>query len=159
MSKYEYQVTETKSIDVPDCPLCGSSDLKFWNYSRDDSMHGAAAGVKCRVCGHEVKVDGNELHMDCGEDCQRAAISKWESQVERFGRHNAEIPPKIEDLQRQLKKIGEENQVLKCVIALEKFCPTISSTDYNDGLIELKSKFVSIMKDFSKQSPLLSVNY
>ena len=23
MAKYEYEVTETKHVDVPDCPLCG----------------------------------------------------------------------------------------------------------------------------------------
>ena len=150
MSKYEYEVIETKSIDVPNCPLCGSSDLKFWNYSRDCSMHGAAAGVKCRVCGHEVKVDGNELHMDCGEDCQRAAISKWESQVERWGKHNSELPPEIEDLKKKLEKISDENNVLKCVIALENYSTTISITDYENGLLDLKSKFLAIMKEFKE---------
>ena len=150
MSKYEYQVTETKSIYVPNCPLCRSSNLEFWNYNRDTSMHGAAAGVKCRECGHEVKVDGNELHMDCGEDCQRAAISKWKYQVERWGKHNSQLPPEIEDLKKELQKISDENNVLKSVIALENYSINISPSDYENGIIDLKTKFLAIIKDFTK---------
>ena len=150
MAKYEYEVTETKSIDVPNCPLCRSDDLKFWNYSRDDSMHGAAAGVKCKRCGHEVKVDGNELHMDWGEDCQRAAIREWKSQVAMYGKREPEVPPDIKKLQAKLAKISEENQILKCVIALENYYPNIGTMDYQHGIADMKAKFLSIMKEFLK---------
>ena len=106
MAKYEYEVTETKSIDVPNCPLCKSDDLHFWNYSRDDSMHGAAAGVKCNRCGHEVKVDGNELHLDWGEDCQRAAIREWKSQVAMYGKREPEVPPDVKELKAKYLEAG-----------------------------------------------------
>lgn len=109
MAKYEYEVTETRSEEVPNCPLCGYDDLKFWNYNRDDSMHGAAAGVKCKRCGHEVKVDGNELHMDWGEDCQQAAIREWKSQVAMYGKREPEVPPDVKELQAKLAKLSEEN--------------------------------------------------
>lgn len=150
MAKYEYEVTETKSIDVPNCPLCKSDDLHFWNYSRDDSMHGAAAGVKCNRCGHEVKVDGNELHLDWGEDCQRAAIREWKSQVAMYGKREPEVPPNVKELKAKLAKISEENQILKCVIALENYYPNIGTMDYQHGTADMKAKFLSIMKEFLK---------
>ena len=150
MAKYEYDVVETRSEEVPNCPLCGSDDLKFWNYSRDDSMHGAAAGVKCKRCGHEVKVDGNELHMDWGEDCQMAAITEWKNQVAMWGKHKPEVPPDIKELQAKLAKLGEENQILKCVIALENYCPSIGTMDYQHGMADMKAKFLSIMEEFLK---------
>lgn len=150
MAKYEYEVTETRSEEVPNCPLCGSEDLKFWNYSRDDSMHGAAAGVKCKRCGHEVKVDGNELHMDWGEDCQMAAITEWKNQVAMWGKRKPEVPPDVKELQAKLAKLGEENQILKCVIALENYCPSIGPIDYQHGMADMKAKFLSIMAEFLK---------
>lgn len=152
MAKYEYDVTETKSVDVPDCPLCGSGDLKFWNYNRDDSMHGAAAGVRCNNCGHEVKVDGNKLHMDWGEDCQWAAIREWKSQVAMYGKRKPEVPPSVARLQKELKELAEENSILKCVIALENYVPHIGTMDYQQGVADMKAKYIEIMKKFLKRN-------
>lgn len=149
MARYEYEETVSRSIEVPGCPLCGSEDLKFWNYSRDESMHGAAAGVKCKRCGHEVKVDGNELHMDRGEDCQREAIDEWKYQVAMYGKREPEVPPDVAELQKKLAAVLEENQILKSVIALENFSTRIEMHDYRSGLDDLKRKFFNIMDKFS----------
>lgn len=84
MAKFEYEVSETRSVDVPGCPLCGSEDLKFWNCNRDDARS-AAAYVRCKNCGHEVKADGYKLHLDWGVDCQLEAIREWKSQASMYG--------------------------------------------------------------------------
>ena len=92
-------------------------------------MHGAAAGVKCKQCGHEVKVDGNELQLDSGRDCQFAAINKWKYQADLWGKKKVEVPPDVSDLQKKLAAALEENQILKTVIALENFYPRIERYD------------------------------
>lgn len=84
MAKFDYDVVETRSVDVPGCPLCGSEDLKFWNCNCDD-MRSASAYVRCNSCGHEVKADGYKLHLDWGIDCQMEAIREWKSQVDKYG--------------------------------------------------------------------------
>lgn len=150
MAKYEYEETVSRSIEVPGCPLCGSEDLKFWNYNRDCSMHGAAAGVKCKRCGHEVKVDGNELHMDWGEDCQREAIEEWKYQVARWGKNKPEVKPDVKKLEKQLKALEAENAVLKTVISLEGFTPQMVYADYEAGIADLKKKFFDIMAKFKE---------
>lgn len=148
MAKYEYEETVSRSVEVPGCPLCGSEDLKFWNYSRDESMHGAAAGVKCKRCGHEVKVDGNELHMDWGEDCQRTAIEEWKFQVSAYGKNRHADQPDVKKLEERVKELEEENAVLKAVISLEDFIP---SMDYESGIAGLKKKFFDIMAKFKEK--------
>ncbi len=152
MAKYEYEVTETRSEEVPNCPLCGYDDLKFWNYNRDESMHGAAAGVKCKRCGHEVKVDGNELHMDWGEDCQREAIAEWTYQVTRWGKNKPEVQLDVKDLQKKLAAALEENQILKTVIALEHLNTRIEMHDYRTGFDDIKRKFFNIMDKFNEKT-------
>lgn len=151
MAKYEYEVTETKSEEVPNCPLCGYDDLQFWNYSRDESMHGAAAGVKCKRCGHEVKVDGNELHIDRGEDCQLEAIDEWKYQVARWGKNKPEVQPDVKDLQKRLAAALEENKVLKSVIALEHLDVKLECADYRTGFDDIKRKFFKIMDEYCKK--------
>lgn len=150
MAKYEYEVKETKDVEVPGCPLCGSEDLKFWSYSRDCSMHGAAAGVKCKNCGHEVKVDGNELHMDWGEDCQMAAIEEWKWQVSRYGKRPSAAD--IAKIKEKLKRLEEENEVLKFVITYEGFKPEFSGMDYDAGTAKMKAKFLNIIEQYLRQS-------
>lgn len=150
MAKYEYEETVFRSIEVPGCPLCGYDGLHFWNYSRDCSMHGAAAGVKCKRCGHEVKVDGNELHLDWGEDCQRAAIEEWKYQVNAYGKNRHADQPDVKKLEERVKELEEENEILKTVIFLEDFTPQMVYADYEAGIADLKKKFFDIMAKFKE---------
>lgn len=72
-------MSEAPVLTVNPCPLCKSGHTETWSYNRDCSMHGAAGGVKCKVCGHSVKVKGDDRD-DTGRSCLNAAIMQWNGQ-------------------------------------------------------------------------------
>ena len=111
MSTYKYYQTVEKKVDVSPCPCCGHEDLKFYDWDRDDSMHGAEAGVVCNNCGHKVKVDGKEIESDDGHECKLYAIDKWNSQYKLYRNPkccNEDGTVNYEELEKLLKKVVDE---------------------------------------------------
>ena len=73
---YEYTEEVKREREVKPCPCCGSEDLYFWNEDRDESMHWSSALVKCRNCGHMVRIDGNDVKdpVGSGRYCQPSLV-------------------------------------------------------------------------------------
>ena len=115
MSTYKYYQKVENKVDVSPCPCCGHEDLDFYDYDRDESMHGAGAHVKCRNCGHKVFVDGNEIQSDSGRICQLLAIDEWNSQYRMYRN------PDVEALKKELAEARHENSVLKTTILMNGY--------------------------------------
>jgi len=156
--KYEYTEEVKCEREVKPCPCCGSEDLYFWSDDRDDSMHWSSALVKCRNCGHKVRIDGNDVKdpVGSGRNCQMRAIDEWNSQYERFGKRNEPIDLCVEDLRKEIEALREENRVLKLVAFLEDFRPEVNhggflnlALDAPPERIELIGKWYEIMSKFS----------
>ena len=137
MSSYKYYKTVEEKVDVSPCPCCGHEDLKFYNFNRDDSMHGAGAGVVCNNCGHKVKVDGNEIESDYGNECQLHAIDRWNMQYRMYGN------PEVNSLKKRLSEVEHENGVLKHVLSIHRFDITVNPWD-SEGM-KLYDEFYKIM--------------
>lgn len=143
MSTYKYYQKVENKVDVSPCPCCGHEDLNFYDYNRDESMHGAGAYVKCKNCGHEVFVDGNKIQSDSGRICQLRVIDEWNSQ------YNLYRNPDADALKKELSEVRHENNILKSVIFLNR----INITDYfnpwdSKEKMELYDEFAEIMKKF-----------
>ena len=77
------------------------------------------------------------------------AIEEWKRQVSRYGKQFA--PPNIVKIQEKLKRLEEENEVLKFVITYEGFMPNISGIDYDAGTAKIKAKFLNIIEQYLRQ--------
>lgn len=159
---YEYTEEVKREREVKPCPCCGSEDLYFWNEDRDESMHWSSALVKCRNCGHMVRIDGNDVKdpVGSGRYCQMRAIDEWNSQYERFGKRNEPIDSCVEDIRKEVEALREENYVLKQVALLEDFRPKVIRPEVTYGgflfdappeRIELIGKWYEIMSKFREE--------
>lgn len=143
MSAYKYYQKVEEKVDVSPCPCCGHEDLKFYDWDRDDSMHGAGAGVVCNNCGHEVKVDGNEIESDDGNVCQLRAIDMWNSQYKLYRN------PDVDALKKDLAEARHENSVLKSAILMNRFDITdCNFNPWDTEKMKLYNEFTKIMKNF-----------
>lgn len=143
MSAYKYYQRVEKKVDVSPCPCCGHEDLKFYDWDRDDSMHGAEAGVVCNNCGHEVKVDGKEIESDDGRECQLYAIDMWNSQYKLYR------DPDVDALKKELADARHENSVLKSTILMNRFDITdCNFNPWDTEKMKLYNEFTKIMKNF-----------
>lgn len=144
MSTYKYYNTVENKVDVSPCPCCGYEDLDFYDYDRDESMHGAGAHVKCKNCGHKVFVDGKEIQSDSGRTCQLYAIDEWNSQYRLYRN------PDVDALKKELSEVRRENDILKSVIFLNGINITDCYFDPWDSKekMELYDEFAEIMKKF-----------
>lgn len=143
MSTYNYYQTVEKKVDVSPCPCCGHEDLKFYDWDRDDSMHGAEAGVVCNNCGHKVKVDGNKIGSDDGNVCQLRAIDRWNSQYKLYRN------PDVDALKKELAEARHENSVLKTTILMNRYDITdCNFNPWDTEKMKLYNEFTKIMKNF-----------
>ena len=142
MSTYKYYQNVEKKVDVSPCPCCGHEDLKFYNWDRDESMHGAEAGVVCKNCGHKVYITGGKIKSDSGNVCQIYAINVWNGQYKLYRN------PDVVALEKELAKVKDENNVLKKVMLMENFNSTYSISIDEPEKVELYSRFSKIMREF-----------
>ena len=142
MSTYKYYKTVENKVDVSPCPCCGYEDLDFYDYDRDESMHGAGAHVKCKNCGHKVFADGKKIQSDSGRICQLRAIDEWNSQYRLYRN------PDVDALEKELAKVKDENNVLKTVMLLENFNLTYSISIDEPEKAELYNRFSKILREF-----------
>jgi hypothetical protein len=149
MNYYKYYETVEEKVYVSPCPCCGREDTRFYNFNRDDSVHGAGARVVCNNCGHEVKVDGNEIGSDNGLECQLRAIDMWNSQYRLYRN------PDVDALKKELAEARHENSVLKTTILMNGYDITdCNFSPWNTEKMKLYNEFTKIMRSFMNSSAM-----